>query len=64
MDGEQNPFRHRHNDNGSYDSICIRCFATVVSSMAEERLEEAEKKHVCNPETLFRLGTHLRLQKD
>jgi hypothetical protein len=64
MYGEQNLFRHRHNDNGSYDSICIHCFATVGSSLTEEKLEEDEKRHVCNPEILFRLATPLRPQKD
>jgi hypothetical protein len=59
-----NPFRHRRNDNGSYDSICIHCFATVGSSVAEEKLEEGEKRHVCNPEILFRLATYLLPQKD
>ena len=43
-------FPHRSNEDGSIDSICPRCFATVGSSMWEADLEELEKNHICNPE--------------
>ena len=38
-------FPHRRNRDGSYDSICTLCFATVASSETEEELGEAEAKH-------------------
>jgi hypothetical protein len=35
-------FPHRCNRDGSYDSMCTLCFATVASSETEEELSEAE----------------------
>jgi hypothetical protein len=46
-------FPHRHNPDGSYDSICTKCFATIGANMTEEQLFEAENKHVCNPDVLY-----------
>lgn len=40
-------FPHRQNRDGTYDSICRLCFATVGNGKTEEELEEVEKKHVC-----------------
>lgn len=42
-------FVHRENRDGTYDSICRECFATVATAGKEERLAEAEKAHVGNP---------------
>jgi len=42
-------FPHRHNSDGSFDSICAKCFATVANSKLEGELEEPEKQHVCDP---------------
>ncbi len=49
-----NPIRkalypHRHNHDGSFDSICRRCFATVGHTMNEATLVELEKIHYCDP---------------
>ena len=31
-------YLHRSNYDGTFDSICIRCFQTIASSLAEDRL--------------------------
>jgi hypothetical protein len=46
-------FPHRHNSDGSVDSICGVCFATLASEKEEANLEEAEAAHVCGG---FKLG--------
>jgi hypothetical protein len=40
-------FSHRHNRDGSHDSICVKCFATIATERIEEMLAESEQKHVC-----------------
>ena len=40
-------FRHRHNPNGSWDSICMNCFLTVTNAKSEDDLLEPEKSHDC-----------------
>jgi hypothetical protein len=47
--------RHRLNRDGSFDSICIHCFATIASSRREQDLELAERNHICDPDTLKRI---------
>jgi hypothetical protein len=47
-------FSHRPQRNGSYDSICTRCFATVARSHNEADLEAEEKRHVCDESVLMR----------
>jgi hypothetical protein len=47
-------FSHRPQPNGSYDSICTRCFATVARSHNEADLEAEEKRHVCDKGVLAR----------
>lgn len=42
-------FPHRSNSDGTIDSICPRCFATVGTSTWEADLERMEAAHVCNP---------------
>ena len=50
----QFPFSHRPQPNGSYDSICNRCFATVVRNHFEAELEAEEKRHMCDESVLRR----------
>jgi hypothetical protein len=45
-------FVHRSNPDGTIDSICRQCFATVCTSIREDQLECAEKDHVCDPDAL------------
>lgn len=40
-------FPHRHNKDGSYDSICISCYATIASVRNEAELAKLEQDHVC-----------------
>jgi hypothetical protein len=47
-------FPHRQNPNGTYDSICIVCFATVGSGECEDELEPIERSHVCNARAMLR----------
>jgi hypothetical protein len=41
-------FPHRHNEDGSYDSICTLCLATVASMSDEDELTQYEETHACN----------------
>lgn len=40
-------FRHRHNPDGTWDSICMKCFLTVKTAAKEDDLEKSEKSHDC-----------------
>jgi hypothetical protein len=46
-------FPHRHNADGSYDSICLGCFATVASVTEECDLEFYESEHKCDPVAVY-----------
>jgi hypothetical protein len=39
---------HRANRDGTIDSICPRCYATIGTSMWEAELERMEAAHVCD----------------
>jgi hypothetical protein len=39
---------HRTNPDGTIDSICPRCFATIGTSTREFELQKLEVNHVCN----------------
>jgi hypothetical protein len=41
-------FAHRHNLDGTWDSICTKCFLTVASERAEDRLSTHERHHNCD----------------
>jgi hypothetical protein len=45
-------FPHRHNADGSCDSICPVCFRTVARCEREADLQIEELLHRCDPETL------------
>ena len=40
-------FARRVNEDGSADSICLFCFATVASRPQEQQLAEPEGDHFC-----------------
>ena len=42
-------FAHRTNEDGSIDSICLKCFITVATESSESDLERAEHDHTCDP---------------
>jgi len=48
-------FAHRINANGTHDSICRGCFATVASVRDEAELAQHEGDHVCDPLLRYRL---------
>lgn len=42
-------FTHRVNTNGTFDSFCSQCFASVAHRASLMQLELKEQKHVCIP---------------
>lgn len=40
-------FYHRQNHDGTWDSICMKCFLTVTTAPKEEDLESSEERHDC-----------------
>jgi hypothetical protein len=53
-------FAHRPNNDGSVDSICLRCFRTIVSNNHDRSLATVESQHECDPVDLMRFG-HLEI---
>ncbi len=42
-------FAHRSNPDGTTDSICLRCIATVATVYDEGELLRHEQEHICDP---------------
>ena len=42
-------FAHRSNLDGTTDSICFRCIATVATVYDEGELLRYEQPHICDP---------------
>lgn len=40
-------FAHRQNRDGTFDSICPRCFRTVATRSQESYLAKDEFRHIC-----------------
>ena len=51
-------FPHRHNADGSYDSICSVCYATVASVEKECQLAAPESMHKCDPAILYQVSQY------
>ena len=52
-------FAHRSNLDGTSDSICLRCIATVATVYDECELLKYEEQHVCDPISIERFdGTN------
>ena len=49
-------FPHRHNADGSYDSICTACAATVATTRTEHQLSLPELSHICDPVRVYQFG--------
>jgi hypothetical protein len=49
-------FPHRHNPDGSFDSICIECLQTIATRIEEVDLAQQESVHICDE---FSLGKRL-----
>ena len=46
-------FSHTQNDNGTYNTRCLYCFMTIVSSVeSPEELEQVEAHHICPEKAL------------
>jgi hypothetical protein len=41
-------YPHRVNLDGSWDSICPRCYLTIANRKTERELAAFEKTHVCH----------------
>jgi len=54
-------FPQRHNRDGSYDSICISCFAAVASVRNEADLAQREQDHICDLVLLGYAGQSFRV---
>jgi len=46
---ESSKFAHRSNLDGTMDSICRRCTATVATVYDKGELLRYEQKHICDP---------------
>jgi hypothetical protein len=44
-------YPHRLNRDGTWDSICKKCFHTIANCKTERELADFEKAHVCNQST-------------
>jgi hypothetical protein len=53
-------FPHRHNANGTHDSICTGCFVTVATALDEGTLFAHESEHICNAVDLRRITSYSR----
>ena len=51
-------FKHRANPDGTYDSICLRCFCTAVRRVKQEALESQESLHSCDPDDFLRFAPY------
>lgn len=40
-------FVHRRDHNGTVDSVCLHCYATIATSSNEATLREQEAAHFC-----------------
>lgn len=47
MDSTPSSFPRRANGNGTYDSICPKCFRTIATSFHAALLLAAERDHRC-----------------
>ena len=45
-------YTRRPNADGTTDSICNKCYVTVVTAIGESELDREEKRHVCDPAVL------------
>ena len=54
---ENSTYRHRHNANGSFDSICPYCYLTVASARSEPHLLLLERMHECDPVRLYEIAS-------
>ena len=49
-------YPHRQNRDGSFDSICLKCFATVAHANDVTKLNSYAKNHICHESFLADRG--------
>lgn len=52
----------RRNKDGSYDSVCFTCFATVGDCQPDGRPGQLDKHHVCDSAFLAERGLFTRME--
>ena len=57
-------FRLRRNFDGSYASICTRCYRTAAAAKTQAELRELNQHHVCDPAGLAWLPYVLAPSRD
>ena len=50
-------FAHRHNIDGSWNSICPLCVITLARTKVETDLAAHEDTHICDPARLAQFAT-------
>ena len=55
-------FPHRLNRDGSYDSICLQCLATVANAKTSEELDAYDMQHRCQTSSSAKKGLFSRFQ--
>ena len=48
----QSDCTRRQNPDGTTDSICRKCFVTVITAVRTTDLDRAEQDHTCDPSVL------------
>jgi hypothetical protein len=48
MELSANGYPRRRHADGTYDSICPRCFVTIARHMTRAELERKEQHHICS----------------
>jgi len=46
-------YAHRENPDGTFDSICLHCYLTVMQANTEQALAVAEAQHSCPPDSML-----------
>jgi hypothetical protein len=56
-------FAHRQNKDGTFDSICCACLATIISLKDDDDLALYEASHRCDPIKLYQLQSLITRQR-
>jgi hypothetical protein len=56
-------FPHLRNPDGSRNSICMNCFATIGHHRTEEELSELDRRHVCKETLVSKRSKQTKIAK-
>ena len=56
MAGKSPIYPHRRTKDGSYISICMRCFERIARCKTEDELAEYDQSHICDSTLLAERG--------